>query len=767
MHALPRVASLAAVAVRVALLAACPPAATDCVFDADCAANHQCQSGTCVERPGLTCDVGDPCEDDRGCPGGYCDLAADAELGCCIAIDLCIADRDCAPGCWCVVPSGQCDCESELCDPIDQAGCPNGALCSYTDGEPRCLENAPAAASCEVIAGGRVIGGSGPAHPAITASNVPLRLRALARDEQGRLAPHASFSFSGAGVLTDGLFQATCTGPDPCLFEVGATTSGAACAGSVRVFPPLAEGTSRVLVIDVDTGAPLVDVPVAFGLDAALEMTTTDSLGRAESLMDGAPWTSLSAFPTTHEWQTVLGAPNDAVLYTRALPAPDRVAGLKGTFDFTALSTLGDIKLGLAGLALRGGPTALTAYALVGPATPTAIDAEGITAPGGQTLGLPAASVLEIGNERTKEGFVALGAPGGRIAWALAGKLRLSEVGPRALELLEATQSERGSALLRMLAPALARFDHDVVTELAPRALVDRPADDPAGTPAPFASWPLDEHEFRPDTLLSRTARYTLPVLPCAAGTSPNCTPPPGAGPDASPFHEGALLLSGALVPADGFVPLGLGAAFDVVDPGPAAGDERDGIARMDNEDGSLPSEALFDHAPAHDGLEGHPMLHVAIAFEEGFDPFADPWQQRTSAVVARQTTSATDVASFESAFLPVPQASHSAENGVFVVEAQPDADFSRLVLDDGAGGAWHVWFATDAEPIDLASVAPVDVMFEERAVRARIESFKVGASAVTEGSASFASLVALGDDEMGELFHIVTAWSGAPCADP
>src|SRR5690606_5192594 len=120
-----------------------------------------------------------------------------------------------------------------------------------------------------------------------------------------------------------------------------------------------------------------------------------------------------------------------------------------------------------------------------------------------------------------------------------------------------------------------------------------------------------------PNTLLSQSAQYDLPDLPCAPGGFV------GGGARCqldgrSPFTTGAVVLSGVVVPGQGLVPLGISAALD------AAGNTDSFKGKAQQAGSNAPPEGTFliDFAPPHDGIEGNLYVTVAIALD--FDTLAD-----------------------------------------------------------------------------------------------------------------------------------------------
>lgn len=414
---------------------------------------------TCASAPLSSCAL------DRECTGqSFCDLAS----GCCVSF-WCQNDGDCGrrSGETCNTRTGQCEDHAFCADTLatdadvtiegDPLRCGDG-VCLYDGGKARCFESAPAPFSCVVTSSG-----------AVTVSGRGVRMEALALDRDG--APAADpppTTWAAANATVDGdLITATCTGASVCDVIAVAHMGAIECAGGIRVFAALPAGSTRMVLVDARTRAPLVHVRVDAEIDGVF--VVGESNGDGAFLIAGAA-SVVSAFPEDHEWHTVIDPPAELVIASAARGA---LPGKTGAVDFTRVHTQGDLKVALTGLAL---PSLLDASLerFLGVPTPTRIELEGLTAEGGEVLVLPSSLTLFLGDNPLRGDWLALG--DGGLLWSFGGHVPLAEIGP----ILTATVT-RGAAfgeLLAALVPALMRSDHfvgdagaDVVTPAVPMVI--------------------------------------------------------------------------------------------------------------------------------------------------------------------------------------------------------------------------------------------------------------------------------------------------------
>src|SRR5690606_33398344 len=137
-----------------------------------------------------------------------------------------------------------------------------------------------------------------------------------------------------------------------------------------------------------------------------------------------------------------------------------------------------------------------------------------ITDPSGEVLLLPLGLELHLGSSALSPGFVALSRPGARLSWALAGRVRLSQMGSM-ISGLSSGDATFGDGLAHMLRFARA-FDHGVGPVLR---IESGPKPDVES--ASLGDWDLsviEREELRASVFPRLTTSVTLPLLPCVPG---------------------------------------------------------------------------------------------------------------------------------------------------------------------------------------------------------------------------------------------------------
>jgi hypothetical protein len=711
------------------------------------------EDNTCASS--RDCDSGFACDKDND--GDTIPAATDPE-GVCVRVS-CTADDQCDEGEKCELRRGICINEN-TCNPGDPDACPtDGDVCKYIDGTPTCA--APTAPNdCELspsvgyVAAGGTIG-----------------FEAVGIDDNKKLVAHSTFSYAASGgTFVGSAFTAPAAGGD---VTVTATANGnATCTAVVRVYAPIAANALRVVLIDQNTREPIVGAKVAARVAGANVEGATTADG-SFTFAGAADATSVSVFPAGHQWHTLIDPPADSIIYTAAVQTTPVVDGVKGGFDFSKLSSDGDIKLGLAGMAINSSITDLNFTTIVGESVPTRIEIDSLTPEGGQEVPLPEGLVIGLGTEDFKAEYVALSdKPGQSVAWALGGKVKLAEIGPIISSVTGSDELDFGSILAAVL-PFFGKFDHAIST-----GLTMNPAPRAAGSTAGF-----DDVTMVPNTLLVLSAAYDMPKLPCAPGafgttdctediflfttgegeaaieTVVNVCPTLNAGETCepiAPYTSGAVLLAGSIVPGQGLVPLGLSAGLDVVETNGTA----DGIAgQKDGDDG----EILLDYAPPHDGIEGNIYGTVAIALDINQVSTADLGASILMQVSRTLPEAGND---FNGNDFLQSQGGSFTRGSSFSLEKKGSADFYRVNLDDGGEQEWNVWFDGSASgSFNIADLAQHrDVAVAPRTVHADVQAFKLGAGYDGPQADDFAGLFAFDGRDIDSLIYYLGGWSSESC---
>ena len=587
----------------------------------------------------------------------------------------------------------------------------------------------------------------------------------------GELTPNATFALSGDEnvTVTDNTVTGTCEDSSPCTASVSATSSlnaSATCTATVTIYPAVGANDFRVTVFDGDNHNPLASAKVVgVLLDGTKDIQTTDAngsytwTGQANNLM------AVSVFQTGYNWQTFYApGSNDVAVYTTAIPDNSKVAGVKGKFYYDNVHTLGEIKLGLAGTSIAGNITELNFETLLGEIADTPVNIEGLTQ-GEEIFPLPSGLAFEVGNEPIKDSFVVFGEPGRRILWAMGGKVKLSEVGGIISQVAVTGEDINIGSLLSALLPFFSKFDHAVVSGLD-LELTDKPVAPEDGTATPYEDWAnfpelTGDSAINLNTLLSQSATYSLPTMPCAPGKkeASGCTD--------NAYTSGVVLLSGTLVPGQGMVPLGLTAALD--DP-----DSEDGVdqvdGKIDHPVGTTAAPAagsvIVDFAPQHDGLEGNKLATIGIALD--IDSLMAGGFSASTLVHMTDSFGATNTFP-TSEFLDYQEGSVNSTTHEVTVTPVGEAHFYRLNLSGSGNGYWNVWFPEGTTSLNLDAIRSDAEMTgdDSRDAEVDIQAFKIGTGYDGEIPADYTALTQFNGTNFDNMLYYMGGWSSVTCAEP
>jgi hypothetical protein len=622
-------------------------------------------AGPPIDCSGYTRDAG--CRRSIDCDiGEVCDIAADASVGCCLVI-LCGSDDDCLDGETCDVEVGAC-LEPDVCVPspatLDAGACDPLETCLRNDGQATCVEptSLPIPDNCD--AGGAYYLRAGEA----------LEVSPTFSTAAGDLLPnHYPFTVSApAGSVIGQSVSWACPIGNVCTdtLTVNSTVGSASCTADVTIYPELSNASEvRLILIDAENRAPIPGAPVRIEVGAGVEEGTTDSVGQLTAPGDLGAIIRASALPPNHELHTVLNpGTKDIIIWTLPVPDPTKVAGLKGTLDVTTTYQIGDLDFGAVGVS---SPTPVIdlvgVSSLISEVGEHGFEIEGVT-DSEEVLEVSYSLVLDGPFPADKETWVATGAPGTRTLWALGRRLRLAQLGPAISGIVGAgTDANAMSAFI----PFFDRMDHAIVTrvDLTKQA---RPAAPPAGESVPYADWPFDELTFTPKDFTALNPLYSVPPFPCDAAQ------------DCGPALDTVTFVSGSLVPRQGLVVTGTSQAHDDYD-------DQDGTDLTDGEIDHEPGpfapntgQARLRQAPPHDGLEGHPLLTLAVAAE------GSAWAEQTHVSALIDMPSSLDgTRTFTKTFLDLPTGAFTAGSASW--NAVTNADVFRVTLWDSSG-RWHIW---------------------------------------------------------------------------
>ncbi len=487
-----------------------------CQDDLECAANEICTAGVCEDRP--ECLLDQDCGQQEVCLNGRCSFSPE-----------CVSDRDCADGYECIGDR----CFEAICrDPQD---CAEDEIC---DGG-LCVDPPATIDRCFV------------ATPSGTVSpGQRTRLEAFAVDAMGN-GIAARFSWD-----SDNVPVARVSGRD----AVAGNTAGVArisarlenspilCEGEVEltnIGPPPVMGGLRIVVQDAETTMPVVGAEVYVGGQA---LTPTNATGVTTAPVPMGDF-EVTVFSDDHDWVTIQGvSATDIRIPLNKRSGTGPIAGFKGEFDTSMLSSQGDFNLGLAGASLPGGLINFELSRLLG--DPFLTD---ISIPGQGDVSFPLPGGLTIYGSvfgfplNVKRDYFATSPGGARLAWGLAGQVPVNEL----IALFQGGGIGNVGDVLTLLLPLFNRFDHGIkplILNAIPRVqdIMDIDGDGDVFEEVPDYS-AFAEHDLTPSVrqqLITSVSVSNLPVL----------TDGPA---------EFAILVGGTSLDATGYVPLGISATTD------------------------------------------------------------------------------------------------------------------------------------------------------------------------------------------------------------
>lgn len=620
-----------------------------CNMDADCpGAMDRCEGeedgrGRCVEV--VPCDPMDP---------NACMMNFECIAGECVELPLCLGDRDCPAGRYCEdrhcqiaadCTNDPCeagfDCIGDRCVPAVCRGddsCPMGEVC--VGGQCQTPNDGSTIANVEIItAAGSVV-------PTGT-----YRFRAVATDANGAIIPGVVFEW-GSSMTDVAAIDATglATGGN----TAGTTDITASVTANMMTFSSqpvtlVNLGVSndvRVFVVSETSGAPVDGATVDCG--GSVQTSGADGVATFTVMTP----VTCSVFAANHDYVTAIGLAGDATIRLPTITRTDRSTGFTGAIDFSGVTGDEPVEISFSGASFSAPLSQLSPAAFFGgnlftyqlPVVGAVSLPAGATA-AAEVMGFPF-SIKDVYYSETR--------PGRRTAWSFAGLAGLSDLGIGG-----------GGDLLANLLPLFQTFSHGTTgayATLAPLPLVtDGPDIDGDGDTTEMVP---DYNGFAQAPMTPATIQNLRIQISGDAASLPTNT-------------TGLLLLSGALVPRVGFVPLGL-----------------DGLTPTGNV-GSFSTTM----APPHDGLEVGAYVVIAAAL--------DPANigETMSAQVFVMDSLATEV-DLDSGWLEFPTAGYTDMSRELTVTASGDAWRARFASPTGSwivvGPAATTTFTLPAPPMGM-----------------------------------------------------------------
>ncbi|MBI2376908.1 MAG: hypothetical protein HYV07_23110 [Deltaproteobacteria bacterium] len=610
----------------------------------ECPPNFLCENEACVELP--TCISDRSCDATSYCEEAHCQPSTGCTGSCSSGLE-CVAGR-CVPA----VCRSNAACGAELCI---------GGVCG----------SAPSPATVIDV---RILTPAGYVRPGTTYA-----FRAVALDPAGNVVPGVTFNWRSTTVEV-ATIDATglATGGDIAgeTFITASMNNGTSVVTSVPVSLVnlgLQDGSFRISVIDLASGSPVQGARVVVGTNEA----TTDAVGSA--VMNGVTFpANVTVAHATHDWVTLMSvgsaaAPSvDLVVPLPAISRDDRIAGLKGTVDFSAVTETGPLSASLSGASF-----ASPLFAFFEPGQIFGGDQFTVTVNppgGGSGFSFPVAANATLAADvlgtpiTLKDTFYARSRPGTRSAWCFAGRLGDAGFSDALRQLADGPAG---------LLPFLQNFRHAVrpfqPTLALPTVVDTQDVDGDADTSElvpDYAAFP--SLSFRPTA--EQNLRYELRAsgapLPFVFGG----------------IADTIILMSGVVLPGTGFVPLGFDGYRDETRTGLAP----DLFSRM---------------APPHGGLESGQIAVIAVAVRTEGRSIPGP-----GAAQLHVYDSLPSVVDVSAGWISSPSGGTVA--GRTIRQPRVDgADFLHATLFAG-DGAWHVYWPAELEEL---TIPPAPSGFNDR----------------------------------------------------
>lgn len=496
------------------------------------------ESTACCVPP-FRCSTDDDCEEARD-REGFCDddrfpCVCAVATGAC-SLSVCTADTDCASG----------------------SSCEDGR-CVVDDGNPSDFVGRTMTATTWVVAGSTVVlegVAVDASNPSRTRRNLPLTWT---------VEPAGGATLAGASVTLamPGTYEAT--------VRVTGNASDPGDRVTLHAIEPGNATTVRIVLVDEATRTPVEGVLVTRGTED--EPLVSDADGRVAFDVDAGATFDVHAFSEGHAYVSVVGTSSRTLLV--ALPPIQRAeireerdgfvcdterpgvtlddtacggAGappcmcydlrnidvVRGRPDFSEVRGNGEIEVTLGGFSLGNAILDLNFDLIVGPQIRREIPPNPVINLD-DPVDIPSGVTLYLNGQPFVDSFIGTAPAGRRTAWSVGGTMPLGET-------------------LRILLPSLSgSLDFGPIIA----ALLPLFSDFYSGVTAPLELAPEGTFPVRDPGL-----RLEVPTQRRVAVTSPQL-PRVGTG-----WSDTALFLGGAMVPGEGFVPLGISGGTDVLGRG-------------------------------------------------------------------------------------------------------------------------------------------------------------------------------------------------------
>ncbi|MFO0727106.1 MAG: hypothetical protein U1E65_25215 [Myxococcota bacterium] len=585
---------------------------------------------------------GEACAFSINCPAGnICNKTDDDLYDMSKTANTCVKVV-CATDAECTAPK-KCSLEKICAPPICQRNdeCPGGNVCSGGACTP--APNASVVTECTVVTPSGAI-----------REGAKIALSAIAKNGSGVVQPGIEFIWTSSDPtkvtidMETNALGANMTGPSTLTAKVKGKET-VVCGRSVTLnnFAMVPAGSTRVVLVTDGEGTAIAGADVTMIPTGGGAAVTQQTGADGSTVFASANADSITVVKAGWQYVSVLspGSVHDLFIPVPRDPDALKAGGFRGAIDISKTKR-GDVQLGLAGPSLPSNLLDFDISSLIGDSIATTINApqlglnnQNTNLPGGLVFALgtqkftvdyaagpPAVPGLRCQGYNPAEGelgcFAARAPAGPGVAWALAGRLKLSDVSSIAGTLSNAFGGSGNDLpigdILSAVLPLLRTLNHAVnagllTTEYAKVPTPPKSGMQPADCSLPENAGDSDkcmgdfskyaQVNLAADTALSINSAVTIPTLP----KNPDNT-----------FLTGAVLLSVALTEGRGLVPLGLSAGLDTADKmqtpdGKIAGAKHPfGANSTALTDGQVP----LTMSPPHGGIEGSKIALVAVALD-------------------------------------------------------------------------------------------------------------------------------------------------------
>lgn len=700
----------------------------------------------------------------NGFPAGTTCVEESETVACCVLPFACETDADCEAnreaegfcpderfGCACQ-PDGSCI--TDICSADSE--CPDGEVCS----SGRCGTVDPT-----LDRTARILTRTAYLQPG---DSIDLMAVAVSVDDARVTDPTASIEWvieegGDSTVTTDGTFTA---GDEAATVVVRASLAGGGDEGdtlTIYTLGPLAGGSSRVVVVDEATREPIQNAYVVRAVDGAApqeDFTGSDGLVTfsdvaaqavhviAEdyayvTVVDPGQATLLVALPpiqnaditevrdgfvcdtdspgTTLEENELCGEVGQIPCLCYDLEGVDVARGVP---DFVNVPGDGELDVAISGFSLGNTLLDLNFDLIVGPEI-TRIPPEDSPIPLEDEVGIPSGVSLYYNNGPFVDSFIGTSSAGERVLWSIGGTVFLSDV------LVEILPSLGGDlAFGPIIAALLPIFDDFYSGISAPLELSSR------------GTFPVRDPGIVLEVPTQRRLDVTVPQLPVI-----------GEG-----FSDTVIILGGAMMPGEGFVPMGITGGTDVL--GTAT---PDGFVDADQNTPAVDALGI-SMAPIHGAIDTPFTQYMLASVALRLDDSAAGPREATSGILTVLPVGAplpTEL-SFERASFPqfVEGASWDGSEGVRQMNLgtrDEEVDMYRVIFQGAGGRNWVVYASGDAGGFTLPASLP-SVELEDRAASGRVNV--IALSFNDESAVDFASLLDADGRDLMDLFAFIEGFS-------